>query len=496
MSTTQSEPVKNRRVLIASSHPLFGQGLRSLLQERQTAGVEVVGMVSNLEEALQALDQLDPDLIIVDYDDKKLNRDEFLARFVEGEKKLRVVLLSLQSAQEAIVYDRRTLAAAQIDDWLEEWTFTEDSSRLAAQRGKFETIMDHRRTFMKNRLQKATHLLITGFLVVIVTALLIFGMDYIRLLPTAASAQAEPIDQLFHLEFKVIAFLFSLIVVFMLYSIIVFRRKRGDTTDAEHIEGSTNLEVAWTVAPLATVLVFAYLGGSALAATVAPAPKPLRVEVIGKQWNWSFVYPDYGVISDKLYLPVDKQAVLLLRSDDVIHSFWVPEFRVKQDALPGGQDFVRELRVTPTQLGEFKVRCAELCGAQHTYMESPVLVVAQTDFDAWLTKEAGLSDDPVERGQKWSTTFGCASCHSIDGTKIVGPSWKDLCEGQATLADGSVIPVDENYLRESILNPNAKIVQGFAAGIMPQQFIDPVSKKPITDQQISDIIAYMNSICR
>jgi CheY-like chemotaxis protein len=125
-----SDLTKSRRVLIASSHSLFGQGLRSLLRERKEAGVEIVGMVSNLDEALLALDQLNPDLIIVDYDDKKLNRDEFLARFVEGEKKLRVVLLSLQSAQEAIIYDRRTMAAHQIDDWLEEWTYTDESSKI------------------------------------------------------------------------------------------------------------------------------------------------------------------------------------------------------------------------------------------------------------------------------------------------------------------------------------------------------------------------------
>ncbi len=116
MSRQKSSP--QRRVLIASSHALFGQGLRSLLLERQGADVLIVGMVSNLDQALRALEELDPDLIIVDYDDEVLNRDEFLLRFVEGEKKLRVVLLSLQSANEAIVYDRRTLAASQIDDWL------------------------------------------------------------------------------------------------------------------------------------------------------------------------------------------------------------------------------------------------------------------------------------------------------------------------------------------------------------------------------------------
>jgi DNA-binding NarL/FixJ family response regulator len=115
---TQISP--NRRVLIASSHPLFGQGLRSLLQERGGAGVEILGMVSNLDEALKAIEKLNPDLVIVDYDDRALNRDEFLARFVEGERKMRLVLISLQSGRDALIYDRRSLAASQITDWLDE----------------------------------------------------------------------------------------------------------------------------------------------------------------------------------------------------------------------------------------------------------------------------------------------------------------------------------------------------------------------------------------
>ena len=123
---TNSEKAKPRRVLIASSHPLFGEGLRSLLQERESASVEVVGIVTDLEQTLAALEQLNPDLIIVDYDDEALNRDEFLARFVVGEKKLRVVLLSLQGGSDAVVYDRRTMAASQIDNWLAEWTYSDD----------------------------------------------------------------------------------------------------------------------------------------------------------------------------------------------------------------------------------------------------------------------------------------------------------------------------------------------------------------------------------
>ena len=109
--------------MIASNHALFGQGLRSLLEARKGSDVEIIGVVSNLEEAIAALDKQNPDLVIVDYDDQRLNREEFLAHFIEGDKKLRVVLLSLQDGGEAIVYDRRALAATQIDDWFEEWSY-------------------------------------------------------------------------------------------------------------------------------------------------------------------------------------------------------------------------------------------------------------------------------------------------------------------------------------------------------------------------------------
>ena len=347
---------------------------------------------------------------------------------------------------------------------------------------------------MTNRLQKAKHLIAASVLVVITSVLLIMGLQYIRLLPTAASAQATPIDQMFRIEFAVIAVLFSLIVVLMVYSIVVFRRKKGDLSDARHIEGHTGLEVAWTIAPLGIVMVFAYLGGNALAATVAAEAKPLRVEVIGRQWAWNFVYPDYGFSSDKLYLPANKQALLLLSSEDVIHSFWVPEFRVKQDALPGGKEFVRQLRVTPSQEGTFWLRCAELCGERHTYMESQVVVTSLAEFEAWAAKESGQSADPVERGAKVAKTYGCLACHSLDGSKLVGPSWKGLYGRQETMANGTVVTADDAYIIESILNPGALVVQGYPAGVMPAQFVDPVTKKPISEEQIKDLIEYIKTL--
>jgi cytochrome c oxidase subunit 2 len=332
------------------------------------------------------------------------------------------------------------------------------------------------------------HFIVAGILVAVVTALLIAGLGWVKLLPDASSAQAAPIDSLFDLEFKIIAFLFALIIVFMLYSIVVFRRKAGDTTDAKHITGNTKLEVLWTLAPLGVVLYLAYLGGQSLAETQRVDPQAIEVEVIGSQWSWRFEYPELGITSNEMVLPVNQQVLLRLRSTDVIHSFWVPEFRVKQDALPGGDDFVRELRITPIEQGEYKVRCAELCGLQHAYMVSPVKVVSHDAYNSWVISQSGLSADPVERGRKWYTDFACNSCHTIDGTPGVGPTWKALFNHQVTLDDGTVITVDEPYLMKSIRNPEAQIVQGFA-NIMPVN-----AAGDLTDAQVLDIIEFIKSI--
>ena len=478
-----SQRARTQRVLIASSHALFGQGLRSLLLARQKSDVEVVGMSTSLEETLVAIDRLAPDLVIVDSDDKALNREEFLARFVGSEKKLRVVLLSLQNPEEAIVYDRRTMAAAQIDRWLEEWPPAEVEEVVPpGEKAAPPSPTRLRRNPMK-------HLIIAGILVIIVTALLIFGLGHARLLPVAASLQAVPIDGMFKLEFQVIAFLFALIVVFMVYSIVVFRRKPGDTTDAPHIEGNTRLEVTWTVIPLVTVMAFSFLGARTLAETQAIGDSVIEINVTGSQWSWRFEYPDSGIVSNELRLPMGKQALLHLSSTDVIHSFWVPEFRVKQDALPGGDTFVRDLRVTPTRIGEYKVRCAEMCGLSHAYMEAPVIVLSDADYQAWVAKESGLSADPVARGQKWYTTYGCNACHTSDGTIKVGPSWKGLYGSQVKFTDGTTATADDAYIIESIRNPGAKTVEGFALGIMPQNIAEKMS-----DAQINDIIEFIKSL--
>lgn len=476
-----------RKVLIVSSHPLFGQGLRRLLQERPQADVQVVSIVPSVEEAVAALTTVDPDLVIVDYDDERVNRDEFLARFVEGEKRLRVVLLSLkEGGSEAIVYDRRTLAASQIDDWLKEWTFSQ-SVRKSRRRLFNKTRTADRKADLRRANMK--HGIFATLLVVALAILVSLGLDSARLLPVAASVQAGPIDDLFRFHFRAIAILFALIVGLMVYSIFIFRRRKGDETDAPHIEGNPRLEVLWTIVPLGAVLYISALGAVTLGEIQRPDPRPLEVNVYGTQWSWRFEYPELGVSSTELVLPVNKQVLLRLSSTDVIHSFWVPEFRVKQDALPGGEDMIRDLRVTPNLEGDYKVRCAEMCGVQHAYMEADVSVLSQSGYDAWVAEQtASLSDDPVARGQRWSQQFGCLACHTIDGATGLGPTWQGLYGHEVEMEDGTIIVVDEAYLLESITDPGAKIVKGFN-NIMPANIADPM-----TEDQILDVIEFIKSL--
>lgn len=332
------------------------------------------------------------------------------------------------------------------------------------------------------------HLIIAGVLVVIVTAVLLVGLGQTQILPDAAAAQAEPIDSMFNLEFQVILFLFALIVVLMVYSIVVFRRKKEDTTDAKHIEGNTRLEVFWTIIPLVIVLAFALLGSRSLAETMRVDPQALDVNVTAAQWSWRFEYPELGVTSTELWLPKDQQALLNLTSQDVIHSFWVPEFRVKQDILPGG-DLERQLRITPDKIGNYTLYCAEMCGRDHAVMYTEVKVVSQADFDAWVNEQTVVSDDPVERGSVWYEQFGCNACHTVDGSEGVGPSWAGLYGEDVTLSDGSTVVADHEYLYQSICDPASQIVEGFQP-IMPPNYCED----NITDDQIDDIIAFIESL--
>ncbi len=331
------------------------------------------------------------------------------------------------------------------------------------------------------------HFVIVGILVILTSILTYLGLSAIGLMPVEASAQAVPIDWLWNWEMVTISFLFSLIMVPLAYSLIVFRRKKGDMTDAEHMEGNYALEITWTIIPLMLVLVFAYLGSYSLGLTRRADPNAMIIKVKAQQWSWTFDYPDYGFTSNELHLPVNKQVVLQMESADVIHSFWVPEFRVKQDVVPGR---VTEYRITPTLIGPYKVRCSEMCGTSHAYMEAPVIVNAQADFDSWVSAQkeaaAAASLTPEGHGQQLVLANGCRGCHTIDGSVLTGPSWLHMYGNPVELSNGTTVIADDAYLKESILDPKAKEVKGFAPTVMP-----PFK---FTDQEIADIIAYLKTL--
>lgn len=548
------KPHDPRRVLIITSHPLFGMGIRHLLETHQEERVEVIGIVSTVEQAIGSLREYEPDLVVVDYDDEAVNRDEFLARFVESEHKLRVVLLSLkEGGSNAIVYDRRSLAASAIDEWLQEWTSSSQKGRKSRQRSQSQSM-------------KANDKHPFGVMIFIVI-LTILGLSILQndlLLPEPASSQALPIDRLFSLQFKATAVLFAVIIGAILYSVIFFRRKPGDTEDPVYQKGdqslnitwvvfpvgalfafvmlsvtpafenlftrikpgnglpfewaatffsvlfgfllyfilfgirsgrsaqeenakeNSKLELAWIGLPLGLVLLLAFAGSDALAQTLRQDPKPLIVNVVAKQWSWQFEYPDQEVISNELVLPVNKQVLLKLSSVDVLHSFWVPEMRVKQDLVPGEE---KELRITPSKVGSYTLMCAEICGTRHAYMNAPVIVKSAREFEDWVSsQQVPLSANPAERGKLWYTKFGCNSCHSLDGTALVGPTLKGLFGKQEVMQDGSIVLVDEQYLIEAIRQPGKQIVKEFS-NIMPA-----ADANRISDEQLADMIEFIKSL--
>ncbi len=334
------------------------------------------------------------------------------------------------------------------------------------------------------------HLLNVVVLVGIVTAATLALLKNIPLAPVQASAEGAVTDWLFGLHINVIAFLFALIMVFMLYSVFVFRREPGSLETGEYFHGNTPLEIVWTIAPLITVLYFGYLGAVTLKDITSPGQNELVVNVTGSQWAWKFEYPDSGLTSNTLVLPVGRTVKLEMTSLDVIHSFWVPEFRVKQDLLPG---VTKTLRVTPTLPGEYKLRCAEICGRDHAYMVAPVQVLSASAYEAWVNSQvseaqAAESAPPAERGKTLAQVQGCLACHSADGSPGNGPTWAGLYGEEITLADGTTVTADDAYLKTAIVDPGAQIAEGFP-NIMPPTYGDVLS-----EEQIADIIAYIKSL--
>lgn len=341
-------------------------------------------------------------------------------------------------------------------------------------------------------MQNKKHLIIMSVLILVVSVIVYYGLVASGLFPAQGATQAVAIDWLFDLEIKLISFFFAVIMVPLVYSLVVFRRDEDDETDGPHIEGHTQLELVWTAIPLIIVIALGVIGADNLKRVMTVDPQANEVKVVGFQWGWRFEYPD-GFVSNELVLPVDQQSLLLMESTDVIHSFWVPEFRVKQDVVPGQ---VTEYRITPNTVGTYNVSCAELCGSKHAYMVSVIRVVGVDEYAAWVADQVKIAQElelasagqpDAGRGQTVYEQAGCKACHSTDGAEGIGPTWKGLFEHEVLLSDGTSVVADEEYLTNAIKQPALQTVSGYPSNAMPDFSY-------LKDGQVKDLVEFIRSL--
>lgn len=299
-------------------------------------------------------------------------------------------------------------------------------------------------------------------------------------MPEGASTLAPGVDALFYFVTWLSAILFVGVIAAMVYFALKYRRRAAEDVPVP-VEESKLLEISWIVIPTILVLItFNWGFRTFMQLSVAP-PDSYEIVVRAKQWLWEFEYPT-GMVSNELHVPIDRPIRLRMSSEDVLHSLFVPAFRVKQDILPNRYT---SLWFEVTRTGEFDVYCTEYCGTAHSGMLAKVFAESQDDFDEWLRTGGGMEDMPLpELGQTLYRQLGCAGCHTLDGTRMVGPSFQNLFGTQQTMETGETVLVDEDYLRESILDPNARIVAGY-------QPIMPPAYSTLGERQLAALIEFI-----
>ena len=300
-------------------------------------------------------------------------------------------------------------------------------------------------------------------------------------LPEAASTVAPEVDRLFHFWALVSALLLIGVVGAMTFFVVRYRRRHRDEVPAP-VKEKKSIELAWIVVPTILVMIVFVWGFRVFIKMYTAPPDAYEILVHGYQWYWEFEYPNGVKTTGELHVPAGQPVKLRMTSADVIHSFYVPAFRVKQDVLP---DRYSSLWFEATKPGEYTVFCTEYCGTQHSGMLAKVIVHPREEFETWL-KSAGVPEDMplAELGARLYREKACFSCHSIDGSPGVGPTFKGLFGHEVELEDGTTVIADENYLRESILQPGAKIVKGFP-NVMPASYAS------LSEREVAALIEFI-----
>jgi len=287
-----------------------------------------------------------------------------------------------------------------------------------------------------------------------------------------------------------ISFLFLIGLTFtMLYFVYKYNYKKNPV--ATQIEGSTKLEIIWTVIPTILVLVMFYYGWAGWA-PMRNAPKDsFKIKVIGRMWNYTFEYEN-GKKTDTLFVPMNKPVKLSLNSLDVIHGFYIPAFRIKEDVVPGRE---KSAWFIAQKEGLFELFCSEYCGMNHSYMYTYVKAMPEAKFNSWYidtTKVVSAAvDSPTANGKRIMKNIGCFACHTIDGTKLVGPSFKGVYGSKQTVTTGDVehdVSADDDYIKRSIYDPNADVVKGFNKGLMQPY------KGQLSEDDVKQITEYLKTL--
>ena len=303
--------------------------------------------------------------------------------------------------------------------------------------------------------------------------------------PESRSTLSSNVDLLYNVIFWGSTLIFVILLAIVIFFLVKYKRTKRNFKAKRQVTDNLKLELAWTIIPLFFLMAIFWWGfKDYLKLTIAP-PDSMKIRVTAKKWLWKFEYPQYGVkLLNELVVPVDQPIKLIMSSEDVLHSFFIPNFRVKKDAVP---NYYSSLWFEANKPGVYRIFCTEYCGDGHSVMGAQLRVLSREDFDDWVTSGLGTDDIPLDKlGEKLYSAKACNACHSLDGTMMSGPSWKNLYGKDRLLTDDSIVKADDNYLRESIVNPAAKIVSGY----MP---VMPSYAGLLNDREINALIEFIKS---
>ncbi len=305
-----------------------------------------------------------------------------------------------------------------------------------------------------------------------------------RLIPESASAWADDIEKLWWFEITVVV-LMTILIFLLVFAFAVKYRRRSAGEKPLYIHGSVPLEIFWSVVPFLVMMVMFFWGGKLYYEYFTPPPDTLDVYITGKQWMWKVQYPEGQREINELHVPVGRAVKVTMASEDVIHSFFVPAFRLKRDVVPG---HLNTAWFRATKAGRYHWFCAEYCGTQHSGMIGWVTVMEPVEYENWLSG-GGVTGSMASQGEKLFQQLGCSTCHLLDEQGRC-PILRNVYGNPVKLDDGRTVTADDAYVRESILNPNAKIVSGFKRDIMP------TFQGQVSEEGLMQLIAYIKSLSK